>query len=95
MSAFKASEVSRSLSRKGFVSSSESHHVYFRLVHNGVVTEAVTYMSHGGKEIDDYLQGRMARQIGLKLAEFQELIRCPLSHEELLKILIERGKIQP
>ena len=95
MSVFKSAEVSGSLNRKGFISSRQSHHVYFRLVHDGTPTEAVTYMSHGGHDINDYLQGRMAKQLALKLPEFQELIRCPLSRDKLLKLLIERGKITP
>ena len=84
MSVFKSAEVSRSLNRKGFASNRQSHHVYFRLVHNGTPTEAVTYMSHGGEELNDYLQSRMAKQLGLKIREFQDLVRCPLTHEERL-----------
>lgn len=95
MSVFQSGEVKRALIRKGFVSDSRSHHIFFSLVRNGQETEAETYISHGRHEIDNYLQGRMAKQLALKLAEFQELIRCPLSYEKLLKLLIDRGKIKP
>ncbi len=95
MSVFRSGEVQRALLRKGFVSDSRLHHIFFSLVLDGQETEAETYISHGRHEIDNYLQGRMAKQLALKLSEFQELIRCPLSYDKLLKILIERGKITP
>jgi len=95
VSAFQSGEVKRALLRKGFVSDSRSHHIFFSLVRSGQETEAETYISHGRHEIDNYLQGRMAKQLALKLSEFQELIRCSLSYDKLLKLLIDRGKIKP
>ena len=91
---FRSGEVQRALLRKGFVSDSRSHHIYFSLVRDGQDTEAETYLSHGGQDINDYLQGRMAKQLGLKTREFQDLVRCPLSHDKLLNILIDRGMIK-
>ena len=82
MSVFKSTEVSRSLNRKGFVANQQSHHVYFRLVHDGTPTEAVTYMRHGDQEINDYLQSRMAKQLGLRirtqLEELRPVIQIPV-----------------
>lgn len=92
MSVFKPGDVSRSLSRKGFVVTN-THHVYFRLFNNGSKTEAVTYISHGSKSIDQYLQARMAKQLGLTVREFQDLVRCPLTQGKLVEILAERGKL--
>jgi len=92
VSVFKTADVSHSLTRKGFVVVN-SHHVYFRLMNKGSQTDAVTYMSHGSKSIDQYLQARMAKQLGLTAREFQDLVRCPLTQEKLVEILAERGRL--
>ena len=94
MSVFKSAEVSRALKRKGFAAHSYTHHVYYQFVCEGLETNVGTYMSHNSQDINDHLQGCMARQLGLKIREFQDLIRCPLSHEKLHRILVDRGMIE-
>ena len=94
MSAFKSEEVSRALKRKGFAVHAATHPVYYQFVHEGVETNVGTFMSHNSQDINAHLQSSMARQIGLKVREFQDLIRCPLSHEKLHRILVDRGMIE-
>lgn len=92
MSDFKSEEVSRALRKKGF-SAVNSHHIFFRLTSDGSKAEARTYISHGAKSISSFLQGKMAKQLGLTVAEFHDLVRCPLTEDKLRQILKKRGKL--
>ena len=94
MSVFKSEEVSRTLKRKGFAVHASTHHIYYQFVYDGEETTVGTFMSHNSQDINDHLQSSMARQLGLKIREFQDLIRCPLSHEKLYGILVDRGIIE-
>jgi hypothetical protein len=65
----------------------ESHHHMFRKTIEGV-THLVTRISHGAKEIDDGLGKLMGNQLCLQLAEFWDLVDCPLDEvawEELVR----------
>ncbi len=54
-------------------------------------------VSHGGgKEADDYLLGKMAKQVMLNnKQEFIDLVHCTLSTEDYLSLLKKRGIILP
>jgi predicted RNA binding protein YcfA (HicA-like mRNA interferase family) len=90
MATLKAREVSSSLKKKGFIQS-ESDHAYFVLYVNSKKTSIRTKMSHGSAEIDDYLLNMMSLQVKLEKKQFIDLINCPLSAEEYLKLLCTQG----
>lgn len=46
------------------------------------VTQLVTRISHGSREINDTLAKLMANQLCLQLREFWELIDCPMSEND-------------
>jgi hypothetical protein len=48
-------------------------------------------MSHGVKEYNADLLAKMRTQLHLSGKELDDLIRCPLSGEDYVKLLIERG----
>lgn len=74
----KQSDVERSLTNKGF-QHKEGDHSYFHYYSTaGKKTAVFTKTSHGAREIDDHLLGRMAKQCKLSRADFDRLIDCPL-----------------
>ncbi|RQW77281.1 MAG: hypothetical protein EHM14_14740 [Methanothrix sp.] len=82
-------EIEASLSKKGF-NRSHTDHRYFILYINGK-KEAATFLSHGkNQDIGAPLINAMARELGLATKEFVDLVKCPLSVEELLAIKKER-----
>ena len=83
MSAFEA---------KGF-SRRQGDHVFFHFFVNGKKTQIYTKVSHGEKEIHDGLLGTMARQLRLTKKQMGELVDCPLSQAEYVKILQDGGHI--
>lgn len=90
MATLKAREVSSSLKKKGFIQS-ESDHTYFVLYVNNKKTSIRTKMSHGKDEVDDYLLNMMSLQVKLEKREFIDLVNCPLSAQDYLKLLGARG----
>lgn len=83
-----AQDVEQALLSKG-MERDENHHHMFRKTVEGV-TQLVTRMSHGGKEIDAGLGKLMANQCCLQLAEFWKLVDCPLSESDWEKLVAER-----
>ena len=82
-------EIEAGLMRKGF-SRSHTDHRYFILYVNGK-KEAATFLSHGkNQEIGAPLLHAMAKELGLVTREFVDLVKCPLSTEELLSLKKER-----
>jgi hypothetical protein len=66
-----------------------SHHWMYRKTIVGV-THLVTRISHGEREINDFLAKRMANQLCLQLREFWELVDCPLSEADWDDIVQDR-----
>jgi hypothetical protein len=69
----------------GFTRQDRRHRVYLLKVAGHTIAQ--TLMSHGAREIDDRLIARMARQTGLTLRQFRDLINCPLTREAYLRLL--------
>ncbi len=67
----------------------ESHHHMFRKRIDGV-THLVTRISHNAREIDNSLAKLMANQCCLKLAEFWQLVDCPLDEASWDALVRER-----
>lgn len=67
----------------------ESHHHMYRKQLEGV-TQLVTRISHGAREIDDGLARLMGRQLCLQLGEFWNLIDCTLTEDAWNEIVRTR-----
>lgn len=90
----KQSEVERSLLAKGF-RQREGDHSYFNYYSKaGKKTAVFTKTSHGAREIDDSLLGRMTRQCKLSRADFDRLIDCPLARDSYEAKLIAQGIVE-
>lgn len=87
-----AREIATSLQQKGF-KKKENDHVFFHLWIDGKKTSVYTKLSHGEKEVSDSLLGMMARQVKLNRRQFDNLIDCPLSAEDYIKLLKDSGHL--
>ncbi|MBI3525563.1 MAG: hypothetical protein HY066_13760 [Betaproteobacteria bacterium] len=90
----KQSDVERSLTSKGFHHKEGDHNYYQYYSRAGKKTAVFTKTSHGTREIDDSLLGRMARQCKLSRADFDRLIDCPLDRDGYETKLISLGTIE-
>ena len=93
MTVLKVRDVVSNLKYKGFEEDPRSHK-YLRLFVNGKETSIFTFVSHGSKEINDFLIGKMAYQTSLERREFIDLATCPLSRDDYLKKLTQQGKLE-
>ncbi len=87
----KSHEVASALCKKGF-RKRKAHHIFFELYVSGKREDIRTKISHSHKEVAVSLQRQMARQILLCPPEFDQLIDCPMSGEQYLKLLYSRRK---
>ena len=90
----KTKDVDRSLCKKGFRCVKDSDRVRYILYVNDIKTRIRTKISHGENEIGDDLILKMSHQLKLSKSGFMDLIRCPLSEEEYVKILRESDEIE-
>lgn len=84
----KASDVAKSLERKG-MTPTNTHHVMYRKVVSDGGGPVITRISHGAKEISQSLISKMARQCELTSQEFRALVECSLSEvawDELVRV---------
>lgn len=89
----KQGEVEKSLSNKGFRRKEGDHNYFHYYSIAGKKTAVFTKTSHGAREIDDHLLGRMAKQCKLSRADFDLLIECPLDRNTYEKKLIDQTAI--
>ncbi len=94
MTTRKSGRIEKALTKKGF-SKEQSHHTYFIFFHNGKKTGLYTYLSHGKKEISKTLRSKMADQLHLSPSDFDEVIDCTKSKEDLTRQYEERGLLEP
>lgn len=93
MSPIDAKKTLKNLQKKGFVpakSKSVDHH-WIEFWHNGQLTRVKTKISHGEKELNDYLIGCMSNQTYLTKSEFRDLALCPMSQDVYVSILRNKG----
>ena len=88
----KTREIARDLERKGFIKSKRDH-TFFLLYVENKKTSIFTKISHGKKEYDSYLLGRMAKNLRISNSQFIDLLDCPLSREEYVNILVRNKDI--
>lgn len=89
----KQKDVERSLAAKGFQSREGDHNYFHYWSKAGKKTAVFTKTSHGAREIDESLLGRMARQCKLTRADFDRLVDCPLSRDGYEAKLVEAGAV--
>ena len=65
----------------------------YTLYVNGKRTSMYTFVSHGTKEEGDNLLNKMKSQLDISREELNDLIDCPLKHEDLIRILAGKNKI--
>lgn len=83
VSALSQDEIESGLVKKGFRRSLTDHR-YFILYVDGK-KEAATFLSHGkNQDIGSLLLNAMAKELGLSTRDFIDLVKCPLSIEDLL-----------
>lgn len=93
MASYCSKNISLSLLKKGFSEDNNDHKKY-TLFLDGKRTNIRTKVSHGTKEYGERLIREMRTQLRLSKREFMDLIDCPMTKEEYIQILIEKGFIQ-
>jgi hypothetical protein len=84
------------LPKKGFRRDSSGHHIYFHHECQGRETGAYTKVSHSKKmkEISGGLLTAVKGQLKLQSnKQVHDLVECPMSGEEYIKILFDEGFI--
>jgi predicted RNA binding protein YcfA (HicA-like mRNA interferase family) len=78
-----AKQTYKNLKKKGFEDSANKSddHKYLEFWHNGKLV-LYTKISHGEKDLDDFLIGQMKKQCKLSKSDFMDLANCPLSQED-------------
>lgn len=90
----KQSDVERSLSSKGFQHREGDHNYFNYYSKAGKKTAVFTKTSHGAREIDDHLLGRMAKQCKLSRGDFDRLVDCPLDRDGYEAKLVAQGAVE-
>lgn len=93
MGSIKKDDLTGALERKGFRRENRDHIFFFFYVGNRK-TSIRTMVSHNDKEIDEYLQANIAKQMGITKPELKKFVECSLKQEAYYQILIERKKIK-
>ncbi len=95
MSVLDAKKTYKNLKKKGFVDSvnHSKDHKRLELFYNDKLV-CHTKISHGNKDIGKYLIKQMSFQCKLDKNKFVDLANCPLSKEEYIAILEEKGLLQ-
>jgi hypothetical protein len=87
---YKVRDIESALQKKGFLKKT-THHKLFYLCINDRITGIHTFISHGLFEYNDTLLSKMKHQMHLSGNELDAFIKCPLTSEEYVAILNERG----
>lgn len=89
----KRNKLDSQLKRKGFISAERDHTFYF-LYYKNQKTSVYTKLSHGINEYGNNLLSQMARQLSLTNSEFENFLECPMTYDNLIERLKERGRIE-
>lgn len=84
----RAADVHAALCAKGMEPHEGHHHMLIKKL-DGVAT-VVTRISHGARDINTSLASRMAKQCYLQLAEFWDLVDCPLTEDQWNDLIAQR-----
>lgn len=96
MSTLDAKQTYKNLKKKGFedAPNHSDDHKYLEFRHNGKVV-LYTKISHGEKDLGDYLIGQMKKQCKLEKSDFMNLANCPLSLEDYTAMLRAQDLFDP
>lgn len=85
----------KNLKKKGFIDSptKSDDHLYLEFFYKNKLY-FYTKLSHNHQDLGDFLIKQMSVQCKLDKNEFTDLVNCPLSLEEYIKKLIEKGIIE-
>ena len=92
MAKHKTKAIEASLSKKGF-RVANTHHKRYIYYANGEKTGITTFISHGIKEYGDILLNKMRNQLKLSREQFDDLVKCPLTKEDLYEFYYDEGLI--
>lgn len=92
MTSRRSRDMMRSFVSKGFLRSENDHH-WFAYFHNGKKTSIRTKISHDSRDYGDELLSKVSRQLKLSKNQLLDLIDCPMSKDEYLKLLMDNGHI--
>ena len=95
MSVIDTKKTYRNLRSKGFTDSIKrsDDHKWVDFFHDKKYVLS-TKVSHGGKDIGNYLIKKMSLQCHLDKNDFMDLAKCPLSKEDYLEILEKKGLLE-
>ena len=92
MAVISSRETIQNLKKKGFVEK-QSHHKMLELWHNGKFVLHTRISQGGDHDLNNFLIKQMSVQCQLDKQQFTDLAKCPLSKEEYLAILREKGRL--
>ena len=94
MAVLDAKKTYKNLLKKGFddASSKSDDHKWLELFYDGKLV-LHTKISHGEKDLGDFLIKQMSLQCKLDKTDFMDLAHCPLSKKQYFEILEEKGYI--
>ena len=90
MKSGKTRDIAAALLKKGFEERLTHHKIFYTRI-DGKISGVHTFLSHGIKEYNADLLTKVRAQLHLSGKELDDLIHCPLSEENYVKLLIERG----
>ncbi|MCX6272669.1 MAG: hypothetical protein NTU44_15920 [Bacteroidetes bacterium] len=92
MSVLDPKKTYKNLKKKGFTDSTTKSvdHKRLELHYNGKWVLS-TKISHSNDDIDNYLIKQMSVQCQLDKVDFLDLANCPLSKDDYLEILMQKG----
>lgn len=85
--------IREALKKKGFVEDTSGHHVYFWFYFQDRMSAIRTWVSHGETEIDNWLIGKMAKQLHLSKSDFLRLVSCDMDGDEYRDLMLEEGHL--
>lgn len=92
----KTKDLKKTLKKKGFTLDPEKdHHQFYYLFVDGKKHSVYTYLSHGSKEYGRSLMSQIKKQLKFnESSEAERFFDCPMSKEEYIKLLVDRGIIE-
>ena len=93
MKPYKTKKIEASLQKKGFEVREGAKHKICTLYIGGLKTSIHTFISRGVPQYGDSLVGKMRKQLKLSPKEFEGVIACPISKEDLIKIYAEKEDV--
>ena len=91
----KTKDLIKTLKRKSFsLYPEKNHHNFYCLTINGKKHNVYTYFSHGKKEYNKSLMGKIKKQLKFDNAnDAERYFDCPMSKEEYIDLLVDKGII--